>query len=671
VTLASREEVLDPERLMRVLEGATALHAVPSLMREVVELVRGGRPLPALRIAFVGGDRVPPELLRDMREAFPAAEIRVLYGPTEGTIICASHDVPRSGSVEGAMIGRPLGSAVLRLHDRYGNLVPEGIAGELRLGGPGVARGYLGREDATGERFLTRDGERFYRTGDRARRLPDGALEFLGRTDRQVKVRGFRVEPGEVEAVLSACPGVRECVVAAREDAPGETRLVGYVVPGEDAPPAEAVRSFLRERLPGHMVPSAFVVLERLPLTPNGKVDRGALPPPDGVRPGEGAGYEAPRTGAEESLARIWGEVLGAGRVGVHDNFFALGGDSILSIRVVSRAREAGLLLTPRDLFERQTLGAVAEAAGRATVEAPEPSVVTGPVPLTPVQHHFFAQGRPEPHHFNQAMLLEVGERLDAEILSGAVAALLEHHDALRLRFRREGGAWTQRCDAPGGEVPFQRLDLAALPDGGLREEIERAAAGRQTSLELEHGPLLRVVLFDCGAERPQRLLWVVHHLAVDAVSWGVLLEDLESAYRQLARGEAARLPGKTTSLRRWAERLQDHARSEALKAELPFWTEQTRATAPLPVDLVGGENLAAARTVVATLGEEETRALLTEVPGAYRTQVNDVLLCALAQAFREGTWERSLRIHLEVHGREERFADVDLSLTVGWFTSL
>jgi amino acid adenylation domain-containing protein len=366
-----RERVLDLPRLVaEELADATALHAVPVLMREIV---REAGALPRLRRALVGGDAVPPALLAEMRAAFPAAEIRVLYGPTEAAIVCASHRVDDEPA--GRPIGRPLPGARLHVLGADGAPVPQGVPGELCVGGPGVARGYLGRPERTAERFVPDPfsggaGARLYRTGDRARWGADGALEFLGRLDRQVKVRGFRVEPGEAEAALAAHPGVREAAVAAREDAPGETRLAGYVVPEGGEVDAAELRAWLRARLPAHLVPEALVVLDALPLTPSGKPDRAALPAPGG---GGGDGYVAPRTPEEEALARIWADVLGVERVGVRDDFFELGGQSILATRLLARVRaELDADATVAALLAGATVEEMARAvAGRRSPTRP------------------------------------------------------------------------------------------------------------------------------------------------------------------------------------------------------------------------------------------------------------------------------------------------------------
>ncbi|HEX2190457.1 MAG TPA: amino acid adenylation domain-containing protein, partial [Longimicrobiaceae bacterium] len=677
VRLLPPEAVRDADRLAGELATVDAFHAVPALMREVVRRVRSGPgTLPGLRRVFVGGDAIPAELPAEMREAFPAAELWAMYGPTEATIVCAGSVVPAGGAA-GHVVGRPLPGASLYVCDAGGTPVPAGVPGELWIGGEGVARGYLGRPELTAERFVPDPfggvpGARLYRSGDRVRWTADGTLEFLGRTDEQVKVRGYRVEPGEVEAALLAQEGVREAVVVAREQAPGDLRLVAYVVPATGAAPAPAaLRAGLRERLPEHMVPAAFVALERLPLNANAKVDRRALPAPEW---GGGAEHVAPRTPAEHALAEVWREVLRVERVGVHDRFFEMGGDSILAIRVATAARRAGLEILPRHLFEHGTIAALAQLAGTAAPAAADRGPVTGEAPLTPVQRRFFAQEGPAPHHYDQALLLVPRQPLDGGLLERAVAGLASHHDALRLRFRRGAGGWTQSHAAPGGRAPVVEVDLARLDGAGRGRALAAAADRVQASLDLDRGPIFRVARFAAADGEGERLLLAVHHLAVDGVSWRILLEDLETAYGQLERGEALRLPPRTTSWKEWAERLAEHAGAPEVAAEAGYWLAQAREpAAPLPLDDAGAEDTAGrARIVEAQLDAEETEALLREVPAAYRTRIDEVLLCALGRALARWTGSGRLRVELEGHGREEeRFPGVDLSRTVGWFTSV
>ncbi|MGK3959181.1 non-ribosomal peptide synthase/polyketide synthase [Sorangium sp. So ce118] len=669
----------DPAYLVQAVieHGITDLQLVPSVLALVTEEPALGR-CASLRRLYSGGEALSRSLVERIHASLDV-EVINLYGPTEVTIQSVAHVAEREPTMAAVMepIGRPIDNLRAYVLDRHLQPLPAGVAGELHLGGAGVSRGYLNRPELTAERFIqdpfrAEPGARLYKTGDLCRWLPDGTLEYLGRLDHQVKVRGFRIELGEVESVLVQHPAVREAVVVAREDAPGDKRLVAYVVAREaPLPTVSELRSYVQSKLPEHMVPAAFVELSALPLTANGKLDHKALPAPEQTRPEQGSAFVAPRTPVEDVLAGIWSKLLRIQDVGVEDNFFTLGGDSILAIQVISQAQQAGLRLSVRQIFQHQTIAALAELAEVTAGPTAAQGVVTGPVALTPIQRWFFELERTDPHHYNQAVLLEVRERLKLEALERAVRHLVHHHDALRLRFRREGAAILQSNAGADEAVTVATVDLSAVAVAEQAPAIERAAAEVQASLCLETGPLMQVVWLDLGPERSSRLLWVIHHLAVDWVSWRILLEDLETCYRQACRGEALRLPPKTTSFQQWAERLTAYAHAEATQQELSYW-RSLRETAALPVDHAGGaDTVASARTVTVELSVEETRALLQDVPEVYRTQINDVLLTALGQALARWTGTRRLRIDLEGHGREEIASDLDLSRTVGWFTTL
>ena len=668
LVLAPRDELLPDAPLRALLEkqAITAVTLTPSVLAQLSE-----EGLPRLETLISAGEALPPAVARRWSKG---RTLLNAYGPTEVTI-CASI----SGPVEPERItvGRPFPNVELYVLDGLLQPVPVGVPGELYVGGLGVARGYLGRPELTAERFIphpfgTVPGARLYRTGDRVRFLPDGQLEFLGRADAQVKVRGVRIEPGEIEAALLQNPAVREAVVVAREDVPGHKRLVAYVTGDAQALGSEALRAFLKERLPEQLVPAAFVPLAALPLTSSGKVDRKALPAPD-ARPELKQAFVAPRDEAEQKLAAIWAQVLGLQRVGIHDNFFELGGDSISSLQVISRARQVGLHLSPKQLFQRQTVAELAPLAMAAKAIQSEQGLVGGPVPLTPIQRAFLESGLPKPHHFNQSVLLETREPVDAALLERALRKLVQHHDALRMRFVQEEGGWRQENAGLERSASVLQVDLSAVPEAGQAAALEAEAARVQGSFELSEGLLLRAALFHRGPQRTGRLLLVAHHLVVDTVSWRTLMEDLDTSYRALSQGREPALPLKTTSFKAWAERLEAHAKSEALEAELPYWLSEARQQVrPLPVDRPGGSNaLTSARMVAASLGAAETRLLLQEVPAAYRARINDVLLTALAQACATWTGEPRLLVDLEGHGREDLFEDVDLSRTVGWFTSV
>jgi amino acid adenylation domain-containing protein/non-ribosomal peptide synthase protein (TIGR01720 family) len=681
-----QDEAADPERLADrfAAEPVDCLKIVPSHLRA---LLRGSRPedlLPRRRLVL-GGEAADRDLLDELNDlslrTAPELEIFNHYGPTETTVGALAGrldwDLPEGASAP--PLGRPLPGVRVYLLDGELRLAPAGVPGEVFLGGSGVSRGYGGRPDLTAERFVPDlfggPGERLYRTGDLARWLPGGDLEFLGRIDQQVKIHGYRVEPGEVEAVLSSHPAVAQAAVVARPDT-GGPRLVAYLVPGRLEPvPAGELRDFLRHHLPEPMIPSAWVWLPALPLTRNGKLDRQALPAPERA----GAGYVAPRNREEEILARIWQEVLGVERVGVHDNFFELGGDSILSIQIIARAVRFGLSFTPKQVFQYQTVAELVALAGRAgeggAVDA-EQGEVAGEVPLTPVQHRFFAAPPDDLAYYNQALLLEPAPSLGEAALRGALAWLPRQHDALRLRFLRDAsirGGWRQEhapLDGGGGDVDFHRVDLSALPEPALLPVLEAATGEAQRGLDLGQGPIWRAVLFELGGALGRRLLLLAHHLVVDGVSWRVLQQDLEAACASLQRGELPRLPAKTTSYKTWAERLLGHAQAAETLAELGFWT-RSAAAAPVRLPVETTEEGGLARTVTVALEEATTLALVREVPACLHAQAGEILLSALTRTIMLWAGSGVLAVDLEGHGREDLFPDVDLSRTVGWLTSI
>jgi amino acid adenylation domain-containing protein/non-ribosomal peptide synthase protein (TIGR01720 family) len=665
----------DPEAFHALLqrERVTVLSQTPSAFRQLIRAdgERGGDL--ALRYVVFGGEALEPATLRDWveRRGDDRPWLVNMYGITE-TTVHVTHRVIRHADVfegSGSPIGERIPDLALHVLDAARNPLPVGVPGELYVGGAGVARGYLNRPELTAERFIDNPfgPGRLYRTGDRVRRLADGTLDYLGRLDEQVKIRGFRIELGEIETALLGHPGIRECAVAVREDRPGDRRLAAYLVGDAEA---ESLRAHLRRTLPEYMVPAAFVTLAALPLTGNGKLDRKALPAPEAALPVDG--FVAPRTEMEQVLADIWAEVLRLERVGVEDGFFALGGDSILVIQIVSRARRAGVEITPRLMFEHQTVAELAAVARRGgAAPRAEQGRVEGSAALTPIQAWFFEQDQPLPAHYNQSVFFEVAPSVRDAALETALAAVLDHHDALRLRFRRGAGGWEQ-THAARVEIALERVDLAPLGDDAARVQGEIAHA-RQTGLSLEDGPLGRAVLF--VLPRGRRVLFLtLHHLVVDGVSWRIVRDDLERAVADLEAGRAAGLGDKSTSFRAWSAALRAYASSPALAAEAEYWHAQgSGGVAPLPALGPGDRSRHGARTVTVRLGVEETRALLHDVPAAYHSQVNDALLAALAEAVGGWTGSPRVRLALEGHGREEEVvgAGVDLTRTVGWFTSV
>ena len=647
----------------------TVLGFTPSYGSQLAQWLATQQQTLPVRMCITGGEALTGEHLQRIRAAFQPKVFFNAYGPTETVVMPLASLAPEqleegAGSVP---IGSIIGDRVAYILDADLALVPQGATGELYIGGAGLAQGYHERPGLTAERFVAdpfaSNGGRLYRTGDLVRQRADGLVEYLGRIDHQVKIRGFRIELGEIETRLLEHDAVREAVVLAL-DSPSGKQLVAYLVSdAEHGALRDALKAHLKAQLPDYMVPAHLIVLDSMPLTANGKLDRRALPQPDPEANRQQ--YVAPRNELEQTLAAIWAAVLNVQQVGLDDNFFELGGDSILSIQVVSRARQAGLHFSPRDLFQHQTVQTLAAVATRSEQVAAEQGVLTGGSGLTPIQHWFFDTEIPQRQHWNQALLLKPLQLLEPHRLEQALLAVLEHHDALRLSFTRRDARWhAEHLAVPQGGVLMQAQVRDMTQCTALFTDTQR-------SLDLQHGPLLRALLVD-GPEGQQRLLIAIHHLVVDGVSWRVLLEDLQTVYRQLSDGQAVSLPAKTSALRDWASRLQAYAGSESLREELRVWQHQLAGPAvALPVDRPRGSlRNRDADTVSVRLDAEHTRQLLQQAPSAYRTQVNDLLLTALARVLCRWSGHASALIQLEGHGRESLFDDVDLTRSVGWFTS-
>ncbi|MFD3522131.1 amino acid adenylation domain-containing protein [Streptomyces sp. NPDC058653] len=676
------------------------ISTVPSVFAQLLDQV--GEKIRADAVVFAG-EALPASLVKQVREAIPGVRVVNAYGQTESFYATTfTADETWTGTV-GAPIGAPLGN--MRTYVLGAGLKPValGVVGELYVAG-NVARGYLGHAPLTAERFVADPygpaGSRMYRTGDLARWTADGKLTYVGRDDAQVKVRGFRIEPGEVETALTAHPGVAQAVVVMHEGR-GSTRLVGYVLPrgaGESGlgtveslgdlevdltatVSSRELRTFVSGRLPEFMVPSVFVMLDRLPLAPNGKLDRKALPEPEFT----GTTYRAPRNPVEEVLAGVYAEVLGLDRVGVDDDFFAIGGDSIRSIQVVSRARARDVDVTPRQIFESRT---VAELAGTAVDGGRARPVLdelegggVGFVPLLPVSHYLMDLGTGL-NRFTMSMTVELPVGIDEAGLVATLSAVFDRHDMLRSRLVT--GQETGLEVAGPGTVDIAPLIHRVDNDGrwadGWRGQAASELDAATDRLDAEAGVMAQFVWFDAGAESAGRLIMVLHHFAVDGVSWRILLPDLAEAWKQIRDGRTPELAPVGTSARRWSHALVQEARSAERVGELALW----RSIVTGPDTVLGSRPLDPAVDTISTvsyvhmdLPVAATEALLTTLPGAYRCGVNDSLLAALALAVtkwrkQRGVDESSLLLRLEGHGREEAAAPgADLSRTVGWFTSM
>ncbi|HEV2799875.1 MAG TPA: amino acid adenylation domain-containing protein [Pyrinomonadaceae bacterium] len=666
LAVGSRENIAPGEPLADFLErhAVTTVTLPPSILSKMP----AGR-LVTVETLVVAGDACPPELVARWsvgRRMYNA------YGPTE-TSVCATRTRPLAphGRVT---IGRPLRNLCAFLLDRNLRLVPVGVPGDLYVAGIGLAHGYLHRPAQTADAFLPNPfgrepGTRLYRTGDRGRWLPDGTIEFNGRADEQIKINGCRVEPGEINALLARHAGVREAFVVVAERN-GHSTLIAYTT-GE-AREAE-LREYLARQLPTYMIPQRIVKLDALPLTPNGKIDRKALPAPDETQTETAGGYVPPRNSVEELLCRVWSEVLGREQVGIHDNFFELGGDSILSIQIGVRAAQHGLTLSTRDLFEHQTIAALSQSAALELAAGNDADAETsGDWPLTPIQRWFFAQQMQHPAHYNQAALLSDAESLDGERLQAAVEHVLAAHEVFRLRYEQSEGDVRQqyRARAEGEETTQRRCgraDLRSLPQTAQSKVIETIAERVQESLELETGRLVCAVRFEVTGGG--RLLVVAHHLVIDGVSWRILLDQMERSYREGTHNDL-RVQG--SSFGQWARRLELEARSEETQRELAYWMkQQPRVDERVPRDFEAGANtVESSESVAVEFDAEQTEVLLREVPRRLRAQVEEVLMLGVVEALREWSGKREAVVEYEGHGREP-LAGVDVSQTVGWFTTL
>ncbi|MFJ9887221.1 amino acid adenylation domain-containing protein [Streptomyces sp. NPDC091287] len=650
--------------------------------------------VPGLRSLVVGGDTVSAELVDRWS---PGRRLVVAYGPTEATVATVMSRPLAPGSGLPA-IGTPISGSRAYVLDGTLRLVPPGVVGELYLAGPALARGYLDRPRLTSERFVAdpfgAPGERMYRTGDMVRRGADGVLDFVGRDDHQVKIRGLRIELGEIQTVLDQHPDVERCAVVAHESQPGVKRLVAYVVPVDGRQPeGTELHRHVATSLPDYMVPSLFMHLDALPLTVNGKLDRKALPEPEIA---EGP-VRAPRNATEETLVGLFAEVLGVQPPGIDTGFFELGGDSISSIQLVGRARAAGLRFSPRDVFEHRTvehLAATVAAADASRDEQRETSAAAdsdgiGEVPLTPIIHWIRERGGAI-DEFNQTMSVPVPPGADRTVVTGALQAVIDHHDALRMSLARiaDDFGWTLEIAPPGtvrADGCVHRVDVAELLAADLSEaELDARAVQEvtdaQSGLDPEAGTMVRCVWFDAGTEAPGRLTVIIHHLAVDGVSWRILNPDLEAAFTALMAGRAVELEPVGTSFRRWSQALSELAGQPERMRELTLWREvlggPDPALTPRPID-PAKDRFGTASQLTLTLPAALTQPLIGRIPALFNAGVNDVLLAAFALALtdwreRTGRGEGDdILIDLEGHGREEIVEGADLSRTVGWFTSL
>lgn len=664
-----QKDSLRGEAIIEFLKRCQITHATlpPSILAQLSE-----QGLPELQTIVTAGEACTEEVIRRWTKG---RSLYNAYGPTEATIWSTTTkcQVGRRASI----IGRPINNVQVYLLDKNLQPVPKGVIGEVFIGGVSLARGYLHRDDLSREKFIQHPfseekHDKLYRTGDLARLLSNGEIDFLGRVDHQVKVRGHRIELGEVEGVLNQLEGVKECVVVARDDLASSTQLVGYyTLLEQDQTHSLELLSQLKNKLPDYMVPAHLVKLPEMPLTPNGKIDRKALPAPDMER-GRDQEFHAPQKPEEQILAQIWSDVLGVKSIGIKDNFFELGGDSILSIQIVARAKQEGIHITSKQIFEQQCIEQLVNVVGNRVSRSQESEITAGEVSLTPIQQWFFEFQSKDVHHWNQSVLLKSFKQLEPEIVQQATKALLEHHDSLRLRYIQQHDVWKQVYGAIDENIPYERLHTSDMKEDEIASLIEAKATEVQASLHLSEGPLFKVIHFDFGAQEAHRILFLAHHLVVDALSWRILLEDFQQLYTQLEAGKPANLPPKTSSFAWWSKQLEEYAHSAEILTDLEYWKEKKEKYVVHSLINEADEQkniVETEQTVHAELSQEETEALLNKTKEG-RISINHLLLAALGLACYDWDLHQVLAVDLESHGREEIFDELDVSRTVGWFTS-
>ncbi|MGE5342598.1 MAG: amino acid adenylation domain-containing protein [Candidatus Omnitrophota bacterium] len=624
----------------------------------------------AFKTLLTGGAAAGSEMVEKWRRHVQYVNC---YGPTESSICCTMWKASKAGEpVTNPPIGIPVSNTRIHILDKNDHLVPIGVCGELCVSGFHVAIGYLNRPELTDERFVPDPiikGNRMYRTGDLVRWMPDGNIEYFGRIDFQVKIRGFRIEPGEIENCIARHAKIKDVSVLALENKEkGEKYLCAYIVPRETITIVE-LKDYLHGELPEYMVPSYFVQVETIPLNSSGKVDKKALPEPQ--TQASGSEYRAPENEIQTKLAEAWQKVLGIERIGIQDDFFTLGGDSIKAIQIVSRLQKNKLKLEVNQMFLHKTIEELERyVKPMDTVKIVDQGIAIGDVELTPIQHWFFKNHQAYGHHFNQSVTLYRKAGFDQTYIETIFSELVRHHDALRMVYPFRGDTVGQKNRGIEGKL----FDLEVLRLDGAEDKqvIQKESLRVNGSIDWENGPLVKLALFK--GEDGDYLLIVIHHLVVDGVSWRILLEDFESAYLDLQEGKKIILQEKTDSFKVWAKRLTDYSQSKGLLNQLPYWKEIEGIKAGrLPVDheiktedRKFGDN----EIIRFELPNEKTVQLLTKVNWAYNTEINDILLTALGLSIKEWATMESILVNLEGHGREKIIEEVDINRTVGWFTT-
>jgi len=669
--------VHDPELLLAyvVRNEISFLKITPSYLRLAIQsptFERSFANASKLSLIVIGGEAIFASDLLRIVNIRPDIQLMNHYGPTEATVGMCAYPIP-SGQlqqfIDTPVIGGPVYNTQVYIVDSAMHLVPMGAVGEVCVAGAGLARGYINNPKLTAERFIDNpfeDGGKLYRTGDLGRWKPDGSIQLIGRIDDQVKVRGYRIELGEIESILQLHEDVAQVVVDTTLQETGDRALVAYIVSAA-ALDLASLRNWVSSYLPSYMVPAYFVAIDAVPLGVSGKVNRKMLPAPERIQH-DPVAFMAPRNDRESLLAQVWAQVLKTDAIGVHSNFYELGGDSIKSIQVASLVKQKDFNLKIEDILRYPVL---AEMAARMSnlVRKADQSAVEGMVSLAPIQQRFFQNTAiSQKQHYNQSVLLQASTRIDKELLAICMDQLLQHHDTLRMVYRNEGGQWLQENKGIGHKgynINFFDLRQRANAEEMLRQRCEQL----QSSIRLEDGPLVKLAVF--RLDEADKLLLIVHHLVIDGVSWRILLEDFTTLYTQQINGDALQLPAKTDSFRHWVLSLQEKVKRAEMASEYGFWQDVLASQAThFPVDYAG-ETSDELKTQSILLDEETTHLLLTQTHRAFGTDINEVLLTSLALSVQEILGVSDMNVLLEGHGRELVDEEMDITRTIGWFTAV
>ncbi|MFD3262297.1 amino acid adenylation domain-containing protein [Paenibacillus lentus] len=653
----------------------TIFESTPALIIPLMEYIYDHKlPIHHLRLLILGADICSVVDYKKLLDRF-GHQMRIInsYGVTEATIDTSYYEAPpeKVAKTGNTPIGRPLRNMNMYVIDDDNNLQPIGIVGELCIGGAGITRGYWNKPELTEQKFVDNPfapGEKMYRTGDLARWNQEGFMEFLGRTDFQVKINGYRIELGEIESALLKHPNIRETCVNEVREAEGQPKICAYYVANSNLDKPEELKQYLVGMLPPYMVPSYFVEMERLPITANGKVDRTALPAPNYV-PSTSQSVGA-RNETEEIMLDLWRECLGIDTIGITHNFFEAGGDSIKAMRLISRMHQRGLDVEVKFLFQYPTIAGICPYV-RQVKRNIDQGVVEGEIPLTPIMAYFFEQNFASPHHWNQAVMLHRGSGFDPNFIKQTLEAMILHHDMLRATYNHQGMNTHVNNRGLNGELyRLRSVDIRGA--ASLSDRIQDEADLIQSDICLEEGPLVSAGLFH--TDDGDHLLLCIHHLVIDGVSWRILLEDFNTAYAALVNNETIALPEKTNSFRDYAYRMEKYRDDFRVLQEADYWVAQQQKKAgkiQLDYDIQECQENST-RKLTSALSRSDTQRLLLHSNQAYNTEINDLLLSALGLALKD--WmseEKTAVIYLESHGRELPDHDIDLTRTVGWFTAI